>query len=140
MPLLLVQVEGFGQIAHIAVDAHAHEPRLARAIEHLFVFALAPPHLWREYLYAAALRQGKHGVDYLLNRLALHRAAALVAVGMPGAREQQPQVVVYLGYRPHRRARVVRYALLVNGYGGRKPLYVVNVWLVHTPQELARVG
>ena len=114
VPLLLVKIERLRKIPHIAVDPHAHETRLARAFEDLFMLALAAANHRRHYLDAAAFGQRKHGVDYLLNRLALHRPPALVAMRMPHPREQQPQVIVDLGNRPHRGARVVRNALLVN--------------------------
>ena len=140
VPLLLVKIERLREIAHIAVHAHAHETRLARAFKDLFMLTLAAANHRRHYLDAAAFGQRKHGVDYLLHGLALDRPAALVAVGMPHPREQQPQVVVDLGYRPHGGARVVRNAFLVNGYGGRQPLNVVHIRLVHAPQELAGVG
>ena len=85
-------------------------------------------------------RQLHHLVDDLLGRLAHDRASADRAVRLAHARPQQPQVVVDLGHRPDRRARVARGRLLVDRDRRREPLDRVHVGLVHLPEELARVG
>ena len=59
---------------------------------------------------------------------------------MPDPRPQQAQVVVDLGDRADRRARVARGGLLVDRDRRRQPLDRVHVRLVHLPQELPRVG
>ncbi len=61
--------------------------------------------------------QGHDGVDDLLHRLLGDLPAALGAVGMADAGEEQPQVVVDLGDGAHGRARVAAGALLVDGDG-----------------------
>ena len=81
-----------------------------------------------------------HLVDDLLGRLRLDRAAAVVAVRMPDPRPEQAQVVVDLGDRADRRARVARGGLLVDRDRRREALDRVHVRLVHLAQELARVG
>ena len=87
-----------------------------------------------------ALRELHHLVDDLLGRLPDDRAPADRAVRLADARPQQPQVVVDLGDRADRRARVARGRLLVDRDRRREPLDRVHVRLVHLPQELARVG
>ena len=72
-------------------------------------------------------------------RLARDLAAADRAVRMPDAREEQAQVVVDLGHRADRRARVPRGALLVDADRRRQAVDLVDVRLVHLAQELARV-
>ena len=62
------------------------------------------------------------------------------AVRLAHARPQQAQVVVDLGDRADRRARVARGRLLVDRDRRREPLDRVHVGLVHLPEELARVG
>ena len=60
--------------------------------------------------------------------------------GWPIARPQQAQVVVDLGDRADRRARVARRRLLVDRDRRRQALDRVDVRLVHLAEELARVG
>ena len=62
------------------------------------------------------------------------------AVRLADPRPQQPQVVVDLGHRADRRARVARGRLLVDRDRRREPLDRVHVRLVHLPEELAGVG
>ncbi len=60
--------------------------------------------------------------------------------GHADAGVEQPEVVVDLGDRADRGARVARGALLVDGDGRREALDEVHVGLVHLAQELAGVG
>jgi hypothetical protein len=53
---------------------------------------------------------------------------------------EKAEVIVYLGYGPHGGAWVVRDALLVNGDGRGKTLYILNVRLLHTTKKLPCVG
>ena len=101
---------------------------------------LRPAHDRRQHHELGALGQHHHLVDDLLGRLGLDRAAAVVAVRMPDPRPQQAQVVVDLGDRADRRARVARGGLLVDRDRRRQALDRVHVRLVHLAQELARVG
>ena len=68
------------------------------------------------------------------------RRAAVGAVRLPDPRPEQAQVVVDLGDRADRRARVARGRLLVDRDRRRQPLDRVDVRLVHLAEELARVG
>ena len=86
-----------------------------------------------------AVRQVTDPVDDLLRALAGDLAAALRAMRMADAGEQQAQVVVDLGHRADRRARVADGALLVDGDGRAQALDLVDVRLLHLAQELARV-
>ena len=65
--------------------------------------------------------------------------AAGRAVRSAGAGVEQAEVVVDLGDRADRRARVLGGGLLVDGHRGREPLDEVDVGLVHLPEELAGV-
>ena len=58
---------------------------------------------------------------------------------MADPRVQHAEVVVDLGDRPDRRARVLRRRLLVDRDRRREPLDEVDVGLLHLPEELARV-
>ena len=74
-----------------------------------------------------------------LGRLARDFLAALAAVGAPDAREQQPHVVVDLGRRPHRRARVADAVLLPDRDRRRDAVNPIDVRLLHPLEELAGV-
>ena len=139
VPLLLVQVERLREVAYLAVYADADVPGPPGLLEYLPVLALAAPDHRRHDLDSAAIGHRQNGVDYLLDRLHLHPAAALVAMRPPRPGEEQAQVVVHLGHGAHGRARVARYALLVNGDCRRQPFDVVDVGLLHAAQELPRV-
>ena len=83
--------------------------------------------------------QREDAVDDLLDALALD----LVAVGtvrMADAREQQPQVVVDLGDRADRRARVAAAPFWSMQMAGREPVDLVDVRLLHLAEELAGIG
>jgi hypothetical protein len=121
------------------VDHHPREALGADALEHVAVLALSAPHERREHHEARALGQREDVVGDLLDRLAGDRAAADRAVGLADAREQEAQVVVDLGDGRHRRARVAAGGLLVDRDRRREPLDVVDVRLVHLPEELPRV-
>ncbi len=135
----LVEHDRLLQHPHAVVDPHAREPVGAQLVQQLAVLALAPPHHRGEHHEAGPLRQLHRLVDDLLGRLAHDRPAADGAVGLAHPRPQQAQVVVDLGDRPDRRARVARGRLLVDRDRRREPLDRVDVGLVHLPQELPGV-
>ena len=142
VPFLLVQGQGVGVLDkhYFAIDADADETGAAGGVKDIPVFALFAADFGGQESNAGGFGQGEDGVHNLLHRLAGHGVAALGAVGLADAGEQQPQVVVDLRNGAYGGARVVGNALLVNGNGRRKPFYVVHIGLVHTAQELAGVG
>ena len=141
MPLLLIQVQVIKLVQgmHRAVDPHPDEARFTGRFEHLAVLALLAPHFGCQEQDPAAFGQGHDGVDDLLDRLPFNRPAALGAVGMADAGEQQAQVIVDLGDGAHGGAGVVGNPLLVDGDSRREPFDIVHVGLVHSAQKLAGV-
>ena len=141
VPLALVQV----QVTHLvqqvdrAVDPHSDESRLACSLENVLVFTFLTPHLGGQQQDSAAFRQPHDGAGYLLHRLPFHWTVALGAVGRANAGEQQPHVVVNLGYRANGGPGIVGHPFLVDGYGRRQALDVINIGLVHPAQELPGV-
>ncbi len=118
-------------------------PRVALDLElaqQLGVLALAAADHRREHLEPGTLLQLQHPVDDLLRALPRDGPPALRAVRLAHPGVQQPQVVVDLGDRAHRRARVPAGRLLVDRHRGRQPVDEVHVGLVHLAQELPRVG
>ena len=137
--VLLVERDLLVEPAQLAVDLDAPESLRSQLLELLAVLALASPDDRREHHEPRPFLELHHLIDDLLGRLATDRAPAHVAVRVADPRPQQPQVVVDLGHRPDRRARVARGRLLVDRDGRRQPLDRVHVGLVHLAQELTRV-
>ena len=75
-----------------------------------------------------------------LGGFADHFLAAVAADGLAHAREQQAHVVVDLGDRGDRRARITDRVLLADGDGRADAVDAVHVGLLHPLQELAGVG
>ena len=123
----------------LAVDLHAREAVAAQLLEDVLVLALAVAHDRRVDRELRALVEPQHLLDDLVERLPGDRAPADRAVRPADARVQQPQVVVDLGDRADRRARVARGRLLVDRDRRREPVDRVDVGLLHHLQELARV-
>ena len=140
VPLVAVEVELLLDVAHDAVDTHAHEAGAADRVEDLLVLPAAVAHDGREQHRPRAGRLGEDRVDDLLDGLAADHLAAVRAVGDADAGEEQPQVVVDLGHGGNRGARVLRDALLVDRDRGREAVDVVDVRLLHQAEELAGVG
>ena len=137
--VLLVEDDLLLEPAQLAVDLHAREAVRPQLLEELAVLALAPPHDRRQHHELGAVGELHHLVDHLLRRLRGDRAAAVKAVRMADPGPEQAQVVVDLGDRADRRARVARRGLLVDRDRRAETLDRVDVRLVHLAQELARV-
>jgi hypothetical protein len=127
-------------LVHHAVHAHAHVALRAQRIEHLRMLALAVADHRGQQHQPLVLRHGQHGVDHLPDGLRLERCVVVGAARRAHAGVQQAQVVVDLGDRADRRARVVRGRLLLDRDGRGQALDVVEVRLLHHRQELPRVG
>ena len=120
-------------------DAKAHEALRLHLREQVDEFALAVAHHRRQHHQPRVQRQRERGVDHLADVLRLQRQPVVGTERRAGAREQQAQVVVHLGDRAHRGARVVRARLLLDADRRRQALDQVDVGLVHQLQELPRV-
>ena len=138
--VLYVLVEGDVLVEGVvvAVDAHAHEARLPERLEHLGIFALAAAHDGRDNLHLCPLT-GQYSVGNLIHRLSLDDSPAFGTMRHPDARVKQTQIVVNLGHRADGGTGVVRCGLLVYGNGGRKPLDILDIGLLHLPEELTGV-
>ena len=137
---LLVEDDLLVEAAQLAVDL---DPRVAlepHLLEQFPVLAFAPADDRRHDHEFGPLLEGHQPVDDLLLGLAGDLLAALGAVRDADPRPEQAQVVVDLGHRADRRARVARGRLLVDRDRRREPLDRVDVGLLHQAEELARVG
>ena len=138
--LLLVQDDVLAEVDQTAVDPRTDVPAPPHVEELFPILALSAPHDRREDLELRSNGQALNGVHHLLNGLGGDRIAAMEAMRMSDPGKQQPQVVIDLGHRPDRRARIVAGALLLDGDGGGEPLDGIHVRLSHLLQELARIG
>lgn len=139
MLLLLLQGRRLAELDRLAVDPGTAVPLGLEVGEEVDELSLALAHQRRQDLEAAPLRELQHLVDDGLRRLARDGTAALGAVRLADAREEQPQVVVDLGDGADRRARVARGRLLVDGDSRGETLDEVHVRLVHLAEELPGV-
>ena len=115
--LVAAQVDLAAQLVLLAVDHHPGEALLGEIGEQLLVGALATSDHRGQHLESAALGELEDLVDDLLGGLADEGFAGLGVVGLADAGEQEAEVVVDLGDRPHRGARVAGRRLLVDGDG-----------------------
>ena len=138
--LLLFERDLLAEIMQLPVDAHAHISLAANLFEHLLVLALLAAHELRHDEELCSCGQLHDPIHHLIDALLCDRLATVRAVRASRARIEQAQIVVDLRHRPDRRARIVTRRLLVNRDGGRQPLDVVHIGLVHLPKELPRVG
>ncbi len=140
VPLVLVEALDLVEVELLPVHADAHEALPANGLEDALALRLAIPDQRAEDQQPRAVGQRQDAVDDLLHALPGDLAAAHRAMRVADAREEQTQVVVDLGHRADRRARVPRSALLVDADRRRQAVDLVDVRLFHLAQELARVG
>lgn len=113
VPLLLVEVNFFVEPSDGSIHSDANETVLAGVLEDFFVLALLVDHARSKEHEARALLL-KDGESDLLDRLSLHGATAIVAMGVTYPGVEKPEVVVNLGNRADGGARVVGNAFLIN--------------------------
>ncbi len=137
--LVLVERRGVRDVVRLAVDADADEALPAGGVDDPIALGLAVLDQRAEHQQPGALGEGQDLVDDLLDALALD-GMTVRAMRDPDPGEQEPQVVVDLGDRPHRRSRVAAGTLLVDRDRRRQPVDLVDIRLLHLPEELAGVG
>ena len=139
VPLVLVELGDVPDVEHLPVDADADVALPPGAFDDAVALGLAVLDERTEDEQPGALRQGEDLVDDLLHGLALDGVpVGAVRDADPG--EQQAQVVVDLGDGADRGARVARRPLLVDRDRRGEPVDLVDVGLLHLPEELAGVG
>ena len=137
---LLVERDLFLEQAQLAVDLDAREALVAQLLEDILVLALAVTDDRGVDGELRPFRQLEDLVDDRLLALARDRLAADRAVRPADPGIEKTQIVVDLGDRADRRARVPRGRLLVDRDRRREPFDRVDVGLLHHLEELARVS
>ncbi len=136
---LLVEDDLLLEEAGLAVDLDAGEAVGAELLEHVPELALAVAHDRRVDREPRPLRERQDLLDDLVEALPGDRPPADGAVRTADPRVEEAEIVVDLGDRPDRRARVARGRLLVDRDRRREPVDRVDVRLLHHLEELARV-
>ncbi len=140
VPAVLVQIGGRGGINELAIDPGADKTLADHLAEKLAVLALALVDQWCEQHEPGAFAEGRELIHHLLDRLWLDRDLAVGTERYADGRPQQPQVVVDLGHRSHRRAWVARSGLLLDGDRRRQSFNGVHIRFLHLVEKLACVG
>ncbi len=133
---LLLQHRWLVEPDHLAVD-HCTRVALRREVaEEIDELALLLRDDGAQHLVAGAVGQLHELVGDLLNGLPLDALAADGTVRNADARPEQAHVVVDLGDRADRRARVAVRRLLVDRDGWAQSLDEVDIWPIDLPEEL----
>ena len=128
------------QFHDLAVDSRTDESPRLQFIEEFGVLALAFGDGRCEQHHGGAFRMLQHRVHHLAHRLRGEIDVMIRATRRAGTRVQQPKIVIDLGDRAHRGARIVRSRFLLDGDGRRQTFNGVDVGLLHHRQELPGVG
>ncbi len=104
---LQLQLRRIGKIAHFAIDTRADVALRRKVFQRFGVLALAIFHHRCQQHQASALFLRQHVVHHLAYGLRRQRHVMIRAARFAYASEQQTQIVVDLGDRADRRARVV---------------------------------
>ena len=137
---VLIKRQFLRQVVDLPIDSNPDEPCLLQILEYRLVFALSITDQGRQDHNPATLRYVLNGIDDLLYRLTRNRPPALGAVRTSDAGKEKPQIVVCLGKRADYGSRIMGRPLLIDGYCRAETLYVINVRLLHLPQELPGIG
>ena len=136
---LLLELRRIGQRMDDTVDAHSRVALGVELIEEIDELALTSTDHWCEHLELDALIHLEHLVDDLLRGLTCDLLTTNRAVRRTCAGIKEPEVVVDLGDRAHRRTGVAVGRLLVDGHRRRQTLDEIDIGLVHLTEELTRV-
>jgi len=140
MLALLVERNGPREVARHPVDPHPGESICPRLRQDILVASLAVASQWRQHLESRTRGQRCRTLHDLLCGLRMNSLAAARTVRRPDAGIEDPEVVIDLRYRGHRRARVLADGFLLNRDGRAQPPDIVCVRFLHLSDELPRVG
>jgi hypothetical protein len=135
-----VEVLRLVQVGRAPVDSRALQPPGPGRRELLAVAALASAGDGRGDHGHGAPGRGQEPLGHLLCGLGRDRLPAAGAVRPAQGGEEQPQVVVDLGYRPDRRARVGDGRALLDRDRRREAVHRLDLRPLHLLQELAGPG
>ena len=79
-------------------------------------------------------------VENLFLGILHHLLTCNMAVGICSTRKQQTKVVVHLCHRSHRTAWILVGCLLFDADDRTQPRNLINLWTLHTSQEVTHIG
>ena len=126
---------GFGKVIYYPVNSDTHKTALWCGFKLLLMLTLFWAYNRRKYLYFRTLRKLHKLIDYLIDSLLFYLPAADRTVWNTYTSIQKSQIVIYFRYSSDCWTRIFWGSFLVYGYCGRKPVYAVNVRLVHLSQK-----
>ena len=135
-----VQLRQLVELMHFAVDANADEPLRPQFLEEIRLLALSPDDERCEHHQPRVRGQGQHVIDHLRHALGRERDAVVRTMRISDPGEEESQVIVDLGDRADRRARVVACRFLLDRDGGREAFDQVDIGLLHELEKLPGVG
>jgi len=109
-----IHLNVFVQLVHLPIHARSHKACLADLFQHSLMRSLSSAHQRSKQQQARPFRQTQYLIYNFLGRLTRHLPSTDGAMRDAGAGEEQAQVVVDFGHRPHSGAWVMRSALLIN--------------------------
>ena len=136
----LLKFRRIAELIDLAIHPNPYKALLGHILHQLGMLTLTTAHNGRKQLNPGALGQGHDLIHDLVHGLLADFLSANRAMRGTGPGIQKPQIIVNLGHRAHRGARIPAGGLLVDGNGRRKALDVVHVRLFHLAQKLTRIG
>ena len=140
MLFLLVERRRRSDSVHVAIDLDAGEAALHQFGQFFAVFALTPTDDWRKQQQPAAGLHFKDAVDHLAYSLALDRQPGCRRIGHTDAGIEQAEIIVNLGHRAYRGARIFRCRLLLDGDRRRQAVDRFDIGFLHQLQELPGIS
>ena len=140
MVLIAVHLHALGNLHHFAIHAYGQVALFAHALKEFAIVALTVSHHRSQEQYFPSRIVTLNHFQHVLLGIFHHRFASHIAVGLAGACIEQSQVVVNLGSRTHRRARILVGSLLFDTDHRRQTRNLVNIGSFHAPQEVAGIG
>ncbi len=136
----MAQLRGLIQTDGLAVDPDAGEARGAQLVPERIVALAVAPLYRRHHVNLCPFGKMQHLLNDLVGCLSADRQAAFRAVRVTQPRKENPEVVVDLGDRAHRRPRALARRLLLDADGGRKPADPLDLGLLQRGQKLTGVA
>ncbi len=127
------------ELHNLAVDARAHEAARLQFLDEFGMLALTLCNGGRQQHQGSPFRMLENGIDHLTHGLGGEVDVVIRTARRTGTGVQQAQVVIDLGDRSHRGARVVRGRFLLDRNRGRQALDGVDIRFLHHREELPGV-
>ena len=137
---IAVQLHAKGDFLQHAVNTHIDIPLLAQVLKQVLVVALAVLDQRRQDVDAVPLIALHNQRQYFVDGVFHHLLTRQVGISVGGTGIQQPQVVIHLGRRAYRTARVAVHGLLPYRDDGTQTGYLIHVGALKHPHHVTGIG